>query len=331
MTSANIKFGVGLFATENARAGVQLAQRAEALGFDRFWVGDSHMIWREVYVMLGAIAAITSKIQIGPGVTHPAVRHITVTASAMTTLNELAPGRVLLGIGVGATGPENIGMKPMATDEFGTALIALKKLMAGETVEMNGREVRCVFAGGPKIPIYLGTRAPKVMSLAAEFGDGIVYTGEVFTLATTVATLKQCCAEVGRAASEVKVVYRLPCCIAASSIEARNEVKGKIARTAMTHLGRLHRMGKLSDAADRQAVERLWRHYDTYHHMGPEHSHLVRDEWVERFALAGTSDEVRRQVEKLLPFDIGELTIIPFGKSKESVLELFAESVIAKL
>ena len=90
-------------------------------------------------------------------------------------------------------------------------------------------------------------------------------------------------------------------------------------------------MGKLADAEDRKAVERLWQHYDTYHHMGPEHSHLVRDEWVERFALAGTVDEVRSQVEKLLQFDIGELTIIPFGKSKPHVIEKFAHGVIAKL
>jgi 5,10-methylenetetrahydromethanopterin reductase len=330
MNSANIKFGVGLFATENAREGVQLAQRAEALGFQRFWVGDSHMIWRELYTLLGAIAATTKRIEIAPGVTHPQVRHLTVTASAMATLAELALGRAALGIGVGATGPENIGMKPITSEELGNALRVLSQLLAGATVDMNGRKVHCVFAGGAKIPIYLGTRAPKVMRLAAEFGDGIVYTGEVSTLATTVATLKQYCAEVGRPPTEVKVVYRLPCCIAASSIEASNEVKRKIARTAMTHLGRLHRMGKLTDAADRQAVEQLWRHYDTYHHMGPEHSHLVRDEWVERFALAGTPKEIRGQVEKLLQFDIGELTIIPFGKSKESVLEMFAEGVIGK-
>ncbi len=150
-------------------------------------------------------------------------------------------------------------------------------------------------------------------------------------MSATIGTLKQCCADVGRPTSEVKVVYRLPCCIAASSIEARNEVKGKIARAAMTHLGRLHRMGKLTDVADRHAVERLWEHYDTYHHMGLEHSHLVLDEWVERFALAGTPDEVRQQVEKLLQFDIGELTIIPFGQSKESVLEMFAEGSMDKL
>ena len=327
----SVKFGVGLFATENAREGVQLAQRAEALGFQRFWVGDSHMIWRELYTMLGAIAATTQRIEIAPGVTHLQVRHLTVTASAMATLAEIAPGRAVLAIGVGATGPENIGMKPITSEAMGDALRMLSQLLAGETVEMNGRKVHCVYADGAKIPIYLGTRAPKVMRLAAELGDGIVYTGEVSTLADTIATLKRCCTEVGRAASEVKVVYRLPCCIAASSIEARNEVKGKIARTAMTHLGRLHRMGKLADVENRKAVERLWQHYDTYHHMGPEHSHLVRDEWVERFALAGTPEEVRRQVENLLQYDIGELTIIPFGQSKQSVLETFAAGVIAKL
>ena len=65
--------------------------------------------------------------------------------------------------------------------------------------------------------------------------------------------------------------------------------------------------------------------------MGPEHSHLVRDEWVDRFAVAGTPDEVREQVRKIVQSDIDELTIIPFGKSKETVLALFAEGVMNKL
>ena len=326
-----ICFGVGLFGTENAQAGVRLAQQAEALGYQRFWVGDSHMIWREVYTLLGAVAATTRSLEIGPGVTHPQVRHLTVTASAMATLNELAPDRAILGIGVGATGPENIGMKPVSVEEFGAAVELLKKLLAGEEVFVNGRKVRCVFAARAKIPIYLGTRTPRVMKLAAQLGDGIVYTGEVATLEPTIDTVKRYCAAAGRPADEVNVVYRVPCCVAEDSSTARQEVKGKIARTAMTHLGRLHRMGKLADAADRRAVERLWQHYDTYHHMGPEHSHLVRDEWVDRFAVAGTPDEVREQVRKILQSDIGELTIIPFGKSKETVLRLFAEGVMNKL
>jgi 5,10-methylenetetrahydromethanopterin reductase len=327
----DVAFGVGLFATENAQEGVRLAQQAEALGFRRFWVGDSHMIWRELHALLGAIAATTRRLEIAPGVTHPQVRHLTVTASALATLNELAPGRVLLGFGVGATGPGNIGMKPISIDELDEALKNLKQLLAGDAIQMNGHKVQCVFAAAAKMPIYVGTRAPKVMKIVAALGDGIIYTGEVSTLAAIIATLRRCCVEAGRPADEVKAVYRIPCCIAANATEAREEVKGKIARAAMAHLGRLHRMGKLTDEEDRKAVERLWQHYDTYHHMGPEHSHLVRDEWVDRFAVAGSPEEVREKVRSILQSDIGELTIIPFGKSKESVIKMFAEEVMSKL
>jgi alkanesulfonate monooxygenase SsuD/methylene tetrahydromethanopterin reductase-like flavin-dependent oxidoreductase (luciferase family) len=123
--------------------------------------------------------------------------------------------------------------------------------------------------------------------------DGIIYTGEISNIKTIVDAMKQFCAEAGRMEGEVQVVYRIPCSIAEKGSEAREEVKGKIARAAMTHLGRLHKMGKLEDQGDRRAVERLWQHYDTYHHMGPEHSHLVRDEWVDRFAVAGTPEQVR--------------------------------------
>ena len=69
-------------------------------------------------------------------------------------------------------------------------------------------------------------------------------------------------------------------------------------------------MGKLTDGKAQKAVERLWQHYDTYHHIGPEPSHLVRDEWVERFAVAGSPDEVINQVRRSPKFGFGELTII---------------------
>ena len=61
-----IKFGVGIYGTENAREAVELARRAEELGFGHFWIGDSHMIWRELYVLAGAIAMATIQIHIVP-------------------------------------------------------------------------------------------------------------------------------------------------------------------------------------------------------------------------------------------------------------------------
>jgi alkanesulfonate monooxygenase SsuD/methylene tetrahydromethanopterin reductase-like flavin-dependent oxidoreductase (luciferase family) len=64
---------------------------------------------------------------------------------------------------------------------------------------------------------------------------------------------------------------------------------------------------------------------------GPEHSHLVRDEWVDRFAFAGTAEQVRERVREILGLGVDELTIIPFGKSKARVVTMFADGVIGSL
>lgn len=326
-----VSFGVALYGTENSRDGVRLAKLTEELGYQNFWVGDSHMIWRELYVLLGAIAVTTKRLQIGPGVTHPEIRHLTVTVSAMATLNELSEGRALLGIGVGATGPENIGMKAVSLERLEEALRSLRQLLAGEAIQMNGRQVKCAFASAPEMPIYIGTRSLKAMRLAAALANGAIYTGEESSIASIVDAVKKFSAEAGRSRDDVKVVYRIPCSIDDNPSVAREEVKAKIARTAMTHLGRLHRMGRLEDEEDQKAVERLWQHYDTYHHMGPEHSYLVREEWVDRFSVAGTPDQVRDRIRSILRYGMDEITIVPFGESKDFVITMFAQEVMEKL
>ena len=68
----------------------------------------------------------------------------------------------------------------------------------------------------------------------------------------------------------------------------------------MTQLGRLYDRGTLADEEDRQAIERMRREYDTYHHMDAAHNYLVRDESVDRVALAGTLDRIKDQVPELI-------------------------------
>lgn len=63
----------------------------------------------------------TKRLLIGPGVTHPQLRHLTVTASAIATLNELSEGRAFLGLGVGATSPGNVGLKPVSIAQLESA------------------------------------------------------------------------------------------------------------------------------------------------------------------------------------------------------------------
>ncbi len=327
---ARIKFGVGLYGTDSAQEAVQLAQRAEALGYDRFWIGDSHMIWRELYVLAGAIAMMTKKIAIGPGVTHPVARHLTVTASAMATLHELTQGRVFLGFGVGASGPANVGMKPVSASEFEANILSLKQLLRGEPVEFNGTKAKCLFPCG-EIPIYIGTRAPQVMKIACRLTAGFIHAGASDCLIELVKQIQSDAQDAGRKSGEVEFIYRLPCAIDDYAAQARAAVKGVVARTAMTQLGRLYDRGQLEDEEDRIAIERMRQEYDTYHHMDAAHGYLVRDEWLDRFALAGRADHLRAKVQEFLAAGIDELTIIPCGPSKKDTLENFACEVLAKI
>ena len=327
---ARIKFGVGLYGTDNAQEALQLARTAEALGYDRFWIGDSHMIWRELYVLAGAIAVMTKKIAIGPGVTHPGVRHLTVTASAMATLHELTQGRVFLGFGVGASGPANVGLKPVSADEFAADILSLKQLLRGESVEFNGTEAKCLFACG-EIPIYIGTRAPEVMKMACRLTAGIIHAGASDSLSALVQQIRSYAQAAGRKSTEVEFIYRLPCAIDEDAARARSAVKGVVARTAMTQLGRLYDRGRLEDPLDRSAIARMRQAYNTYHHMDAAHGYLVRDEWLERFALAGRADHLRAKVQEFAAAGIDELTIIPCGPSKTTTLESFARDILNKI
>ena len=82
-------------------ADIQYVADAERLGFTYAWMADSQMIWSDVYAMLALAAERTSTINIGTGVAVAGTRIAPVTAAAIATINQLAPGRTFCGIGTG--------------------------------------------------------------------------------------------------------------------------------------------------------------------------------------------------------------------------------------
>ncbi|HYY76849.1 MAG TPA: LLM class flavin-dependent oxidoreductase, partial [Gaiellaceae bacterium] len=96
-----------VYGTEEPAALMECAELAEEAGLGGIWVGDSPVLWRELYVLLGAAAERTARVRLGPAVTNPVSRHIAVTASALMTLQELSDGRAQLGLGLGYRDEEN--------------------------------------------------------------------------------------------------------------------------------------------------------------------------------------------------------------------------------
>src|SRR5580704_13739146 len=86
------------------------AALAEKRGFTHAWLYDSQMLASDVYCAMTLCAIKTKKIFIGPGVTNPSSRIAPMTACSIATINQLAPGRTILGIGTGNTARRTLGM-----------------------------------------------------------------------------------------------------------------------------------------------------------------------------------------------------------------------------
>ena len=163
---------------------VEYVVRAEELGYECAWLADSQMIWSDVYATLALAADRTSRIRVGTGVAVAATRPAPVTAAAIASINQLAPGRTFLGIGTGNTALRIMGHKPMAMAEFDRYLTTLAPLLRGDEAEFERRghtsPIRHIMAADGfvdfenEIPLYVSGFGRRSLGLAGKHGAGAV-------------------------------------------------------------------------------------------------------------------------------------------------------------
>src|SRR3989454_12492498 len=115
------RFGLNRSDARSVDAFAADVKRAETLGWDAALQPDSQLRRRDTYVLLAAAARATERITLGPLIANPVSRHPTVTASSIATIDELAPGRTLLGWGVGDTAGRLGGLRPAPGKELETS------------------------------------------------------------------------------------------------------------------------------------------------------------------------------------------------------------------
>src|SRR5437763_8270703 len=192
-----LKVGINLPTVEGTMEGstaswadlFAFAERAEALGFDSLWVPDhllltwqeqTHGIW-ECWSLLAALAAVTSRVALGPLVTCTAFRSPALLAKMADTVDEISGGRLIVGLGAGWNGPEDraFGLpSDHRVDRFEEALQIIVPLLRTGHVDFEGRyyqarncelQPRGPRPGGP--PILIGAKGPRMLRLAATYAD----------------------------------------------------------------------------------------------------------------------------------------------------------------
>jgi len=175
-------FGVCVLAKPNQCA--QDAKLAEDCGFTHVWVSDTQMMAGDPYLCLGLIAQQTKSVKLGTGVAVVGTRIAPVTANSIATLNQLAPGRVVLGIGAGNSAWRAMGLPPRSLHELREHVRVARGLLRGEEVtyqhEGEQRAIRFFHSGQgfmnmrDAVPIHVAANAPQAMALAGEIGDGFI-------------------------------------------------------------------------------------------------------------------------------------------------------------
>jgi len=331
-----VKFGVGLFPTEPLQRMLTLVELSEDMGFSCAYMGDSQMIWREPYVIMGAAAMVTKKITLATGVTNPITRDLGVLAASWVTLRETVGDRVLVGIGAGDSSVETLGKKPSTLANLEKSIGILRNLMGGKTLTWpeTGAEVRITYAAGQKpIPVYPAVSSPKIHRLAGKVGDGAIVLVGVDSqfLRASRAELEAGAAEAGTTLKDKKfrVVCWTPCSILDDGRAARGAVKAHVARILK------RKLPFELDGAAMDVVTKIREHYEYYEHMvvGTPHGDIVPDDLVERFAIAGTPSEAREQIERLAATGlVDEIAIIPHTqdpKDRDRIIKLVGEMIPA--
>jgi 5,10-methylenetetrahydromethanopterin reductase len=174
----------------------RIVQRAEELGFTQAWFYDTQLLCADVFVAMTGAALKTSRIKLGAGVLIPSNRLAPVTANALASLNKLAPGRIVCGLGTGNTGRRTMGLKAQKLSELAEYTRIIRGMLRGETVEatFEGKQRKIRFMNPERgminiedpIPIHFSAFGPKARALTAELADGFI------NAYMSPATLEQC-------------------------------------------------------------------------------------------------------------------------------------------
>jgi 5,10-methylenetetrahydromethanopterin reductase len=320
-------FGVGLFPTEPLQKMIHLAEVSEESGYSHIWVGDSHLIWREAYVNMAAIALNTTKVKLGTGVTNPLTRHPSVVASAYATLEEYAPGRTIVGIGLGDSSVETMGMKPAKLSYFEKTMAEMRELLDGKEVQLETGKIHLLHPCKNNVPIYIAASGPKMLELSGRIADGIIVLVGVADeyIAHARERIAAGAKAAGRKLEDISLVLWVPCAVS-DTASAKDAVKAHVARVVA------HPLPYVLDPNEQKVLAEIRKTYDYYHHMDQQanHAEVIPDWLVDKFAIAGTVAECRAQIERIKKTGIQQIAIIPYsppGGSREETIRGFAKAM----
>ena len=330
-------FGVVLQTTPPARRVVDLAKRAEANGFTHVWVFDSPVLWQEPFVILARILAETERVIVGPMVTNPGSRDWTVLASTFATLNDAYGPRTICGIGRGDSALRVIGRKPRTLAEMAEAMRVVKGLVAGETVDYHGTELRFPWVEqGWDLPMWGAGYGPRALDCIGRHADGFVLQlADPQILDWTRAAVMDAAAAQGRVPGSVTTCVVAPAYVGDDIAHQREQLRwfGGMVGNHVADL--VKRYGENSPSVPKVLTDYIKDRadYDYAHHgrSGNPSTDFVPDDIVDRFCVLGRAEDHIAKLTTLRDTGADHFAIYLMHDAEHATLDAYGRSVLPVL
>lgn len=313
---------------------IKYVQYAESRGFEAVWQAESRLV-RDAIVPMAAFAATTTRIKIGSGVINNWTRNAGVIAATFLTLDDLAPDRIICGIGAWWDPlAQKVGIdrsKPLlAMREVVTTvrdLLARKRVtFHGEFVNLDDVELDVVHGRkeARNVPIYIGATGPKMMALTGEIADGAVLNYLVSPQYNegALAQLEEGAKQAGRRLDDIDRPQLVVCSVDNDRKKALDGARKLVTQYLGQQPHIMKASGVRQELLDEIGQVLTW---PATEEQIEEAMHLVPDEVVQMITASGTPKEVRAKVREYVANGATCPILYPLGPDVRMMIDAFSD------
>lgn len=296
-------------------------------GYDYLWLTDSSLHTRNPYVHLALASRLTNRLVLGTAVTNPQTRHPGIVAVNAATLEELAPGRTILGLGAGDRPLRELGLRPARLKEMRDSIDGIRRLLAGESVSLDSAQFRLDdahlrFGSSYRIPVFISASGPKTLELAGEIADGVIFLGGLFRdgVEYGLRHISRGAQRSDRPRPHVSVFGygaiddRDP----AGALKAARSIAAWFPQTAPFYCD----LAGLDPAI---GAEVKARYTGGEFQEAEAAASLMPESFVRKMAFAGNSEQALGHLRTLADLDVDSVTLFPLGSKRRETVEAFSQ------
>ena len=327
-----VSFHVGILPNRPIEDFVSWIAEADEMGFGGVWVADSQSVFRDAFMALTLFADRTRHMELATGVSNVITRHPAVLANNFATLDEYSGGRAVIGIGVGDSAIFNIGHKPAKLKRLEEVIGVLRKLMAGETAQFDGQDIKVSWPPR-QVPVVIACTGPKSLQQAGRIADGVLFQvgSDPALVRYARKNIEVGANEAGRDPGQIKLYQRLACAVAEDREQVRKEARGYASVAANTIYAAIPR----EDVPDPlwEDLHVMTQQYDYQQHgsMEANQAELITDRILDAVAIAGTAEEAIPRFRELIELGVENFVLPIATREPDVIIRALAEQVLPEL